>query len=52
MGTLGGDFWILAAEKEKRVIHSTDFGSRMGATPVAANGVLYVNTLDRLYAID
>jgi outer membrane protein assembly factor BamB len=52
VGSLSGDFSILAAEKEKHVIHSTKFKARIGATPTAANGVLYVTTLPRLYAIE
>jgi outer membrane protein assembly factor BamB len=52
VGSLGGDFWILAAEKEKQVLESVQFHSRVGATPVAANGVLYVATLRRLYALE
>ncbi len=52
VGSLDGDVWVLAADKEKRVISMTDFKLRIASTPVAANGVLYVNTLKRLYAFE
>ena len=52
VGSMGGDFWVLAAEKEERVLASIKFRSRIGSTPVAANGVLYVATLRRLYALE
>jgi outer membrane protein assembly factor BamB len=52
VGSRRGDFWILAAEKEKRVLASVDLGAPTGSTPVAANGVLYVTTLERLYAVE
>jgi outer membrane protein assembly factor BamB len=51
VGSRAGDFWILAAEKKKRVLGSVQLGASMATTPVAANGVLYVASLERLYAI-
>ncbi len=51
VGTLAGDFWIFAAKKTKKVISSVRFENKIASTPVAANGLLYVNTLRRLYAI-
>lgn len=47
----GGDFCILEASKTKRVIHTTMIGAPVYTTPTAANGRLYVNSLNRLYAI-
>jgi len=47
----GGDFWVLAASGNKRVISSIDLDSPMHSTPVAANGVLYVATMKKLYAV-
>jgi hypothetical protein len=41
----------LAAGKEKRVISSIAMDSPMSGTPVAANGVLYIPTMTRLYAV-
>ena len=51
IGTRKGDFWIFAAQKEKQVLANVEFGSPISATPTAANGVLYVATMSRLYAI-
>jgi len=51
VGTRRGDFWILAANKERHVLSHTRFDASIGTTPVAANGILYVATLERLYAI-
>ncbi|MBP7937305.1 MAG: PQQ-binding-like beta-propeller repeat protein [Phycisphaerae bacterium] len=46
-----GEFSILAAEREKKVIRTINLGGPIHATPIAANGVLYVATMTRLYAI-
>ncbi|HUU09990.1 MAG TPA: PQQ-binding-like beta-propeller repeat protein [Phycisphaerae bacterium] len=51
VGTRRRDFWILAADKEKRVLSSVDLDSAVCSTPVAANGVLYVTTQSYLYAL-
>ncbi|MEX2187387.1 MAG: PQQ-binding-like beta-propeller repeat protein [Pirellulales bacterium] len=51
VGTRKGDFWVLAAEKQKRILHRADFGEPIHASPVAANKTLYVATMTRLYAI-
>ncbi|MGQ9589603.1 MAG: outer membrane protein assembly factor BamB family protein [Planctomycetota bacterium] len=50
VGSLDGNFCVLAAEREKRLLGSVELGAPMAATPVAANGVLYVTTLRRIYA--
>lgn len=50
VGSMKKNFCILAAEREKKLLHSVKFPQNMAGTPVAANGVLYVNTLDTLYA--
>jgi len=52
VGSRGGDFCVLAAAKEKRVLATVQFDAAIATTPVAANGVLYVATLERLYAIE
>jgi len=49
--SLGGDFWILKEGKDLRVLHSNKFDRPINSTPVAANKVLYVATMDRLFAI-
>ena len=51
VGARNGDFAILAAEKEKKELFSTRFPDEIHGTPTAANGVLYIPTLSRLYAI-
>ncbi len=51
VGTRRRDFWILAAEKEKKVLHSVKLDSAMPGSPVAANGVLYIPTMKKLYAV-
>jgi len=50
-GTRKGDFWILAAGKEKRVLSSVHLEDGVISTAVAANGTLYVGTMTRLYAL-
>ncbi len=51
IGTRRRDFWVLAADKEKRVLHSVRLDSPMAGSPVAANGVLYIPTMKSLYAV-
>ena len=51
IGTRRGDFWILAAGKEKQVLSSVRLEAPVISTAVAANGTLYVGTMTRLYAL-
>ena len=51
VGTRQGDFWILGAGKDKKVISSIKLDSSMAGSPVAANGVLYIATMKKLYAV-
>jgi outer membrane protein assembly factor BamB len=51
VGTQKRMFYVFAAGKEKRLISSIELDSAMNSSPVAANGVLYVATMQRLYAI-
>jgi outer membrane protein assembly factor BamB len=51
IGTRRGRFWVLAAGKEKKVISEIELDSPVHGTPVAANGVLYVATMENLYAV-
>jgi len=51
VGSKGRDFWILNEGKEKEVLHSVQLDSPIHSTSVAANGVLYIATMKRLYAI-
>ena len=51
VGTEDGNFFAFDASKEKKMLSQTDLGEPVYSTPVAANGVLYVQTPTRLYAI-
>jgi outer membrane protein assembly factor BamB len=51
IGTRRGDFWVLAAGREKRVLSSVRLDAPVHGTAVAANGTLYVGTMTRLYAV-
>ena len=43
--------WILAAGKERKVLNRVNLGSAMWATPVAANGTLYIASKNFLWAV-
>jgi len=51
VGTGRGTLWVLTAGRDKQVLGSVDMGDPIHTTPVAANGVLYVATMTRLYAL-
>ncbi|MEO8351758.1 MAG: PQQ-binding-like beta-propeller repeat protein [Chthoniobacteraceae bacterium] len=51
LGSRKGDFWILKAGREKEVLAEVDLERPISATAVAANGVIYIATMDRLLAI-
>jgi outer membrane protein assembly factor BamB len=51
VGTRRGDLWVLAASRDKKVISSIELDSSTTSTPVAANGILYVATMKKLYAL-
>jgi len=51
IGSRQGDFWILAASREKKVLAKVDLGEPVSSTAVAAGGVLYVATMSRLFAL-
>ncbi len=51
IGARNGVFVVMAAEKEMKELFSAKFPDEINGTPTAANGVLYVSTLTRLYAI-
>jgi outer membrane protein assembly factor BamB len=50
IGTEAGRLTVASAAKEKKVLWETKFASGLYASPVAANGVLYITTQKRLYA--
>jgi outer membrane protein assembly factor BamB len=51
VGTDDGTLVIFTHGRERKVLAMIDFDTAITATPVAANGVLYVMTQNRLYAI-
>lgn len=50
-GDEDGQVVIFAAGKEKKILNTMDMGGSVYTTPVAANGVLYISTREKLYAI-
>ena len=51
VGTRRGQFWILNADKDLKVLSSIRLPDPVISTSVAANGVLYVGTMTTLYAV-
>ncbi len=51
VGTRRGQFLILRAGREKAVLAAVNLGAPISATATAANGVLYVATMNRLFAL-
>jgi outer membrane protein assembly factor BamB len=51
LGTRTGNFYVFGASKEKKVLANIEFGDPISGTATAANGVLYVATMSRLYAL-
>jgi outer membrane protein assembly factor BamB len=51
LGTRSGAFYIFAADKEKRVLTTTQLDAPISGTATAANGVLYIATMTHLYAL-
>jgi outer membrane protein assembly factor BamB len=49
--TRSGEFLVFAANREKRLLSEVRLPEGISASPVAANGVLYVCTMSRLYAL-
>lgn len=50
-GNRKGQFLIMAATREKKILCQADFKEEMAGVPVAANGVVYVTTVTKLYAL-
>jgi hypothetical protein len=50
VGTRSRDLWVFAAEKQKKVLATIELDSPIISTPVAANGTLYIATMEKLYA--
>jgi outer membrane protein assembly factor BamB len=51
VGTRSGAFYVFAASREKALLSTVELGSPISSTATAANGVLYVATMNHLYAI-
>ncbi len=51
LGTRSGNFYVMAATREKKLLAALDLKSPISATASAANGVLFVATMNRLYAL-
>jgi len=51
LGTRSGAFYIFAADEQKKLLNSLQFGVPVSGTATAANGVLYVATMTHLYAL-
>ena len=51
VGTRRGQFLTFAAGREKTLLSKVDVGAGVNGTATAANGVLYVSTMRRLYAL-
>src|SRR5437667_242029 len=49
-GDEDGDFTVLAASKEKKVLSEVNLGAPVYSTPVVANGVIYVSSNTHLFA--
>ncbi|HLH52828.1 MAG TPA: PQQ-binding-like beta-propeller repeat protein [Verrucomicrobiae bacterium] len=50
-GTRSGDFYIFKADREKRLVSSCQLGQPISATAAAANGLVFVASMNRLYAL-
>ena len=51
LGTRRGAFYTFAASREKKLLSTVELGRPISSTATAANGVLYVATMNRLYAL-
>ena len=51
LGTRSGNFYVFAAQREKKLLSSLELGTPISATTTAANGVLYIATMSDLYAV-
>jgi outer membrane protein assembly factor BamB len=51
LGTRSGAFYIFAATREKKLLSTIALGRPISSTAAAANGVLYVATMNHLYAL-
>ncbi|MEO7675419.1 MAG: PQQ-binding-like beta-propeller repeat protein [Verrucomicrobiota bacterium] len=50
-GDEDGDFVVIAATKEKKILSETNLGAPVYSTPVVANGTIYLASNTHLYAL-
>jgi outer membrane protein assembly factor BamB len=50
VGDEDGDFVVLAAAKEKKIISETNLGAAVYGTPIVANGAIYIQSNTHLFA--
>ncbi|MGB9603381.1 MAG: PQQ-binding-like beta-propeller repeat protein, partial [Limisphaerales bacterium] len=51
IGTRSGDFWVMSASREKRVLYTIDLGAPISSSAIAANRTVYIATMTKLYAV-
>jgi outer membrane protein assembly factor BamB len=51
VGTRAGQLWVFTADREGKLLATVEVGGAMSGTLTAANGVLFVPTANRLYAV-
>jgi outer membrane protein assembly factor BamB len=51
LGTRSGNFYVWAATREKSLLNEMELKVPISATATAANGVLYIATMQNLYAL-
>ena len=51
LGTEKKDLWVFRAGRKKKVLNRIRLLEKMSNTPIAANGILYIATGRRLYAV-
>jgi outer membrane protein assembly factor BamB len=51
IGTRTGELLVFSADKEKRLLDTIDFGSPISSTVTAANGALFIATMNKLYCV-
>ena len=52
VATRRGELWVFAAGAQEQLLAKIRLDDPINATPVAANGVLFVTTMSRLYALE
>ncbi len=51
LGSRHGDFWVFAAEAEKKILAKVELSAPISATATAANNVLYVSSMTEIFAL-